>query len=209
MSQQDDEDLVERALEGDNAALQKLFDKNRARLKKTISFRMDKRLAVRVDASDIVQEAFLEAVKRWPRYIKRKTMPFYLWLRWIARDKLIDLHRQHLGAGKRAMTREVPILPADRSASFALDLMAGTPTPSRNLARKELVDLVRRSLSVLDPEDRELVLSHDFEGLTIAEAAHGLLISEPAAQKRYTRALDRLRKKMFQLMDTPLPRAPS
>jgi RNA polymerase sigma-70 factor, ECF subfamily len=196
----DEDNLVSRALEGDEVAFQQLFEKNRSRLKKTIACRMDRRLAPRIDASDIIQETYLEAVKRWPRYIKQKTMPFYLWLRWIARERIIDLHRHHLGAGKRAITREVPLLPTESSASLAITLLASAPTPSRNLAQKELADMLHTALGGLDADDRELILAHDFEGLTIPETAQALSITDAAAQKRYTRALDRLRRQIFHVL---------
>jgi RNA polymerase sigma-70 factor, ECF subfamily len=189
----DNEDLVERALQGDDSAFEELCKKNRPRLRKAVWFGMDKRLMRRVDASDIVQDTYLEAWERWSKYLRERTMPFYLWLRQIARDKIIDLERRHLKAGKRAITREITLPPVGASSIFAARLLSAQSTPSRKLAAAELADLLHSALLKLPDKDRELVLAHQFENLTLGEVAQIFGISEAAAQKRYTRTIERLR----------------
>ena len=113
--------------------------------------RMDRRVAARVDASDVLQDTYLEAFKRLPRYLQQQPMPFYLWLFWIAREKVLALHRRHLGAEKRAVTHEAPLLPADSSATFVSVVIAGhDPSPSQALAEAELAERLRVALGRRD-----------------------------------------------------------
>ena len=117
--------ILERAEDGDQTAFEVLFRQHRERLLPAIALRMDRRVAARVDASDVLQDTCLEAFKRLPKYLEQQRMPFYLWLCWIAREKVLALHRRHLGAVKRAVTHEAQLLPADSSATFVSALIAG------------------------------------------------------------------------------------
>jgi len=155
---------------------------------------MDRRLAARVDASDVLQETYLEAFRRLPKYLRQEEMPFYLWLHWIAREKVLALHRRHLGAEKRAVTHEVPLLPVDSSATFVSAVIAGhEPSPSQALAKNELAERLRLALGQLDNDERDLILWRHFEQLSARDMAQLLQISEAAAGKRYIRAVERLR----------------
>src|SRR5262249_53019025 len=99
------EDLLRRAKAGDERALAALFTYYRERLKRMVRLRLDRRLSGRVDASDVLQEAYLEAYKRLPEY-SEKELPFFLWLRLVTGQKLIDVHRHHLGAKLRDAGQE-------------------------------------------------------------------------------------------------------
>ncbi len=192
--------LLERANNGEEAAFQALFRRHQARLLQAIALRMDRRVAARVDASDVLQETYLEAFKRLPRYLQLRPMPFYLWLCWIAREKVLALHRRHLGADKRAVTHETPLLPADSSATFVSAVIAGhEPSPSQALAKTELAERLRLALGKLDEDERDLILWRHFEQLNTREMAQLLEISEAAAAKRYIRAVERLRKILVNL----------
>src|SRR5512137_2191680 len=105
--------LLDRAKGGDQAAFEELFSRHRARLRRAIAMRMDRRVAARADASDVLQETYMEAFHRVSKYLQHEDMPFYLWLHWIAREKVLGLHRRHLGAAKRAVHHEVQLLPVD------------------------------------------------------------------------------------------------
>ncbi len=186
--------LVERARAGDQSAFEELFNRHRVRLQKAVAMRMDRRVAARVDASDIIQETYLEAFKRLPKYLHQEGMPFYLWLHWIARDKVLGLHRRYLGADKRAIRHEVPLMPVDSSATFVSVVIAGgEPSPSQTLAKAELAELLRLGLGQLDDDERDLILWRHFEQLSARDTAQLLQISEAAAAKRYIRAVERLR----------------
>ncbi len=186
--------LLEQAHGGDQAAFEEIFRRHRDRLRRAIALRMDRRVAARVDASDVLQEAYLEAFRRLPTYLEQKPMPFYLWLCWIVREKVLALHRRHLGADKRAVTHEAPLLPADSSATFVSAVIAGhEPSPSQALARAELAERLRLALGQLDADERDLILWRHFEQLSARDIAQLLQISEAAASKRYIRAVERLR----------------
>jgi len=114
-------------------------------------------------------------------------MPFYLWLHWIAREKVIALHRRHLGAGKRAVQQEVPLMPVDSSAEFVSGLIGRLPSPSQELAKAELAERLRLALGQLDDDDRDLILWRHFEQLSARDMALLLDITEASASKRYIR----------------------
>jgi RNA polymerase sigma-70 factor, ECF subfamily len=190
----DTQGLLERAQDGDQSAFDELFQRHRRRLQKAIAMRIDRRLSARVDASDVIQETHLEAFRRMPNYLAHGEMPFYLWLHWIAREKVLALHRRHLGAEKRAVTYEAPLLPADSSATFVSGIIAGRePSPSQALAKTELAERLRQALGQLDEDERDLILWRHFEQLSARDMAQLLQISEAAAGKRYIRAVERLR----------------
>jgi RNA polymerase sigma-70 factor (ECF subfamily) len=185
--------LLERARAGDHSAFEELFDRHRVRLQKAIAMRMDRRVAARVDASDVLQETYLEAFKRLPKYLHQEGMPFYLWLHWMAREKVLGLHRRHLGADKRAIRREVPLMPVDSSAQFVSGMIGRGPSPSQEVAKAELAERLRKAFGQLDDDERDLILWRHFEQLSARDTAQLLQISETAAAKRYIRAVERLR----------------
>ena len=199
MGSADIQDLLERARRGEEAAFDGLFARYRDRLLHAVALRLDRRLAARVDASDVVQETYIEAARRLPEYMESSHMPFELWLRWIAREKVLAAHRQHLGANKRAAARELGSLPVDSSAQFVCGLVGRGPSPSQALAAVELAECLKKALERLDDGERELVLWRHFEQLTNRQIARLLEISEAAASKRYVRALERLRGLLLNL----------
>lgn len=178
------QELLEQFRQGQSAAFEELFTQHRERLRQVIALRLDRRLAARVDASDVLQETYLEAARRLPGYLERQEMPFYLWLRWIAQEKVLATHRQHVQASKRSVDREIPPLPMDSSAQLVSGLMGRGPTPSQAVAARELAEILRRALAQLAEEERELLLWRHFEQLTNREISHLLGVSEAAANKR-------------------------
>jgi RNA polymerase sigma-70 factor (ECF subfamily) len=167
-------------------------------LHRVIDLRLDARLRARIDASDVVQEALLEAARRMPDYLAREPMPFLLWLRQTACQRLIDLRRQHLGAECRAAERELP-WPSSSSLLLAQAVLGTPKPPERALEEQELVGRVRQALADLDEDDSEIILLRNFEDLSNHEAAEVLRIEPAAASKRYGRALLRLRQRLVDL----------
>jgi RNA polymerase sigma-70 factor (ECF subfamily) len=189
----DTQELLARARRGEQAALEALFGRHREQLRYGIALRLDRRLAARVDVSDVLQETYLEAARRLADYLARPEMPFHLWLRWLARERVLVLHRRHLGTARRAVSQEVQPLPVDSSAQLVRGLVGPGPTPSQALAAVELAERLRLALQQLDPDERDLLLWRHFEQLSNREIAQVLRVSEAAANKRYVRALQRLR----------------
>ena len=192
------EELIHRAAGGDQQATSDLLSMHRDRLRKMVELRLDRRLAGRVDASDIVQEATMEAARRLPDYAKSPPMDFYLWLRQLAGQKLIDACRHHLGTQKRDARQEVSLyrgaLPEATSAVLASRLLGRLTSPTQAAVRAETQIKVQEALNSLDVIDREVLVLRHFEHLTNRQAAEALGISKSAASKRYIAALRRLKE---------------
>jgi RNA polymerase sigma-70 factor (ECF subfamily) len=193
----DTDDLVERLCGGDRQALTDLFQRHRNRLRRMVELRMDPRLQGRVDASDILQDAFLDAAARLDGYRQRPDLPAFLWLRLIVGERLAICQRRHLGTKMRAAGQEVSLyrdpLPQATSAALASMLLGRLTSPSNAAIRAEQVLRVQEALNALDPLDRDVIALRQFEELSRAETAQVLGISEPAGAKRYMRALRRLK----------------
>jgi RNA polymerase sigma-70 factor, ECF subfamily len=185
--------LLGAAQAGDPRAFNRLFARHRPYLRQVVALRLDARLRPRVDPSDVVQETQLEAFRRLPDYLKRRPMPFRLWLRKTAQERLLMAQRRHLTAGRRSLAREVA-LPEESSLALARQFADAGSTPSRQLGRRELVHRVRQALAELADADREVLLMRNLEQLSNAEVAEVLQVDPAAASQRYGRALLRLRK---------------
>lgn len=164
-------------------------------------FRLDPRLGGRVDAADVVQEALIAATSRRAEFFEQSSQPLFLWLRWMVGNRLLELHRHHLGAQMRDARREVSSgrcsdgydSHTTRSA-LVEQLTAGATGPATAAGRAELHARLNEALEKMDETDREMLALRHYEQLTSAEAAQVLGIRERAAAKRYTRALERLRE---------------
>jgi RNA polymerase sigma-70 factor (ECF subfamily) len=185
--------LLQQVRAGAGEALDRLFARHRPYLSQLVELRLDPKLRQRVDPSDVVQEAQLEATRRIEGYLKQPALPFRLWLRQLAQDRMLMMRRYHLGAARRALRREVA-LPERSSLVLARQLLARGSTPSQQLDRQELGRRVRRAVSELPETDREVLLMRTFEGLSFEEVAYMLQIDAAAARKRHGRALLRLGK---------------
>lgn len=177
---------------GDFAEIKRLVISHRDYLKRVVELRMDQRLQARLDPSDIVQEAQLEAVQRVADYLKNPAVPVRIWLRKLTCEALIVAQRRHVHAYKRSVKNEM-LLPEHSSYSIAQRLLDGASSPSIRFSRKELADKVRSAVARLSLDDQEIILLQAFEGLTSTESAQVLDIKPAAARKRFGRALLRLR----------------
>ena len=193
-------ELLRRIVAGNSAAIDILLSRYRPRLRRMIEVRMDPRVAARVDASDIVQDAIAEAAKRLPRFPIESELPAYAWLRKLAWERLIQVHREHLGAQKRSVRQEAHSARIDPSADYlATRFVAEQSSPSGRAVRRELCDRVRKALEELGPIDREVLVLRHLEQLTLREIAATLEISEAAAQSRYRRAVERAHEALADL----------
>jgi RNA polymerase sigma-70 factor, ECF subfamily len=194
------EALLARAAAGDGAAWGALLTAQQERLVRIAAFRMDPRLRGRIDAADIVQDAFVEAAAHQADYFHAPAdaTPLFLWLRGVVSNKLLEVHRYHLGTRMRDAKRELPLdaprTPDDTSAALCAHLTAGLTRPSVAAARREVRARLGQALDAMDATDREVLALRHFEQLSNAEAAQVLGIQERAAAKRYLRALQRLKQ---------------
>jgi RNA polymerase sigma-70 factor (ECF subfamily) len=203
--------MLARAAGGEAAAWGTLLMEHQARLGRMVAFRMDPRLAGRVDAADVVQDAFLQAAAHREDYFKTPDLPLFLWLRGIVSNKLLEVHRFHLGTRMRDAAKEVPLNRPARgggspgaavdatSAALLTQLTGGATGPGTAVARAETRARLAEALARMDPIDREVLALRHFEQLSNAEAAQVLEIQERAAAKRYLRALRRLKEMLSEM----------
>ena len=189
--------LLERARQGDAEALNEIFTRHRDRLRRMVEIRLDRRLQARLDASDVIQEAYVEVVTRLEEYLREPRLPLFLWLRLVVGERLLKLHRHHLGTQMRDAGLEVSLyrgaLPAASSAALAAQLLGQHTSPTQAATRAERMLRLQEALNTLDPLDREVLALRHFEELTLNETAQVLDLTESAAAKRYVRALKRLK----------------
>src|SRR5262245_4631571 len=175
-------ELLHRARDGDRQGLDDLFARHRDRLRRMVELRLARGLRGRVDASDVIQEAFLDASRRLESYLQDRPMPFFLWLRFLTRQSLAALHRHHLGTKARDPRREVSLcpgpLPGATSEALAAQLLGQGSSPSEAVARSEMKLRLEEALNRLDPDEREVLALRHFEQLSNAEAARELGIGE-------------------------------
>jgi RNA polymerase sigma-70 factor (ECF subfamily) len=176
-----------------------LLTLHRDRLRRMIAVRMDPRVAGRLDPSDVIQETVMEAARRLPDYLRRRDCAFYPWLRRIAWDQLVAIHRRHVEARRRAVEREAwgELGLSDESVAQLADVFqARQASPSSHLLREELRQRVQAALAGLGGQDREVLVLRHLEQLSMQETAEVLGISLSAAQSRYRRALERLHERL-------------
>jgi len=192
----DTDDLLDRTAAGDRAARDQLLVRHRAKLRRMVAVRLDRRLAARVDPSDIVQEALADAARRLNDYMRERPMAYYPWLRRLAADRLDKAHRRHT-AGRRSVGREEPPpLPAESALELADRLLADNTDPADAAVRRERREQVRTALGRLASVDREVLALRFLERLSTAETAEVLGLSPGAVRLRVMRALDRLRDRL-------------
>jgi RNA polymerase sigma-70 factor (ECF subfamily) len=189
------EQVLGAARGGDRAALSAVLAAHEPKLLRMIELRLDHALRRRLEARDIVQDALLEAARRFDDWNAAPSCPFHVWLRLICAQALTTAQRTHLGAQKRDLGREQALgdrlsVSAESAANF---FVASQTSPSQAATREESRSILLRAMEELDPMDREILVLRNFEELSNEEAAHELGIEPAAASKRFARALQRLR----------------
>ena len=170
---------------GGEAALAEAFMSHRERLRRMVELRLDRRVAARVDASDVLQETYLDASRQLEQYIAQRPMPLFLWLRFLTGQRLMAIHRQHLGAQNRDAKQEVtlhrPAGPEVDSQALSCSLIGRMTSPSMAAIRVEMQFSFHQAVDGLDPLDREILALRHYEELSNQEAADELGITAAAA----------------------------
>jgi RNA polymerase sigma-70 factor (ECF subfamily) len=188
------DELLTRAAAGDAEARGLLLAEQRERLRRMIAVRIDRRLLARLDPSDVVQEVLAEACLQLSAYLRSRPLPFYPWLRQLAWNRLVDLHRRHVQSQRRSVLREEgPALPDDSVLELAGRLIATGSSPSEHVLREEVRARVHAALQQLGERDREILVLRYLEKLTSGEIAAVLGLTESGVKSRHFRALQRLR----------------
>jgi len=198
--QQPTKELLAQAKDGDDSAVNQLMDRHRNSLRQLIRLRLDAKIQRRVDVSDVVQDVLVEANRRLNKFIENPIMPFHLWLRQIAKDRIIDAHRRHRVSAKRSVDREqgMAIPRGQGHSSIQLASMLGDDrlTPAAAALQKEMAAKVEAAISRLSDKDCEIITMRHYEHLTNQEIGTILGLTEPAASMRYLRAVQRLKAMM-------------
>lgn len=198
-------ELLADAKAGDAEAGGHALERHRDALRRMVQMRLDRKVMQRVDVSDVVQDVIIEASRRLEDYLKDPSMPFHLWLRHMARDRIIDMHRRHRVSAKRSVDREQPLVvnaTGDRSTiELVAQLCDAEMTPAAAATMRELAVRFEAAIDQLEEKDREVILMRHFEQLTNQEVAQALGLSEPAASMRYLRAIRRLRELIGETVD--------
>lgn len=184
-------------------ALGSMLESYRPRLQRMVSLRLDPRVRRRVDSSDILQEAFVDVTRRLGEYRPDAGLSFFVWVRLVTGQKLVDLHRQHLGAEKRDVRREIfPAAPVPASSiSLARAIVDHSPTPAQRLVRGEQQERLRAALDGMEESDREILMLRHFERLSNEECAEILGLTPSGAKQRHMRAALRLREVLREYPD--------
>ncbi len=198
------EQLLDQAAAGSKSAVDQLLTRYRQRLRKMVAVRLDDRLSARLDPSDVIQEALTEAARHLPDYLERRPVAFYPWLRAIALDRVLDMRRRHVHAGKRSVCREEQghgLLSGRSSVVLADRLFASVVSPSNVQQRRELQDRVRAALDELEDKEREILILRYLEELPTDEIAELLEISERTVRRGHRRALARLTELLHDVLE--------
>jgi len=195
--QQPTEILLKQAIEGDDSAVNQLMERHRNSLRQLIRMRLDQKIQKRIDVSDVLQDVLVEANRRLTRYLNDPIMPFHLWLRQIARDRIIDAHRRHRVSAKRSVDREQQMVAPrgyDQSSIHLASLLGDRQlTPAASALQKEMARKVEAAIAELEQKDCEIIVMRHYEHLTNQEIGQALGLTEPAASMRYLRAIRRLK----------------
>ena len=191
-------ELLVNVRDGQVLAVEQLMDRHRNSLRRMIQLRLDQRISQRVDVSDVIQDVLMEANRRLTDYLSNPVIPFHLWIRQIAKDRIIDAHRRHRVSAKRSIDREQPQPgkgPLDQSTiELANQFRDQALTPAAAATQRELAQQIESAVQMLHDNDREIILMRHYEQLSNQEIAQSLGLTEPAASMRYLRALKRLRE---------------
>ena len=198
----DMKELLSEAKTGDLSAINRLMSLHQGSLHQMVRLRLDKRIQRRVDASDVVQDVLVEASRRLKTYLESPVIPFHLWLRQIAKDRMIDAYRRHRVSAKRSVDREQQMNALRHSDQSSMDLthllVHEGVNPEDNAIRKEMAKTVQASIATLPKRDAEVINMRHYQNLSNQEIGNLLDLSEAAASMRYLRALRRLREVMLE-----------
>jgi RNA polymerase sigma-70 factor (ECF subfamily) len=184
----------------DQQQLGGLLAAHRERLVRIVALRLDPRVQGRVDPSDVIQDAYVEACQRIEEFHRQPAVPFFVWLRFLAVQKLGQIHRRELGTQARDASRDVSVergLAADASSAVLAAQLVGKLTgPGEAALRAERQLRLQEALDRMRNDDREVLALKHYEQLSNSEIAHVLGITESAACRRYVRALQRFKAEL-------------
>jgi RNA polymerase sigma-70 factor (ECF subfamily) len=187
------EDWLKQARAGSQEALGLALEACRRYLLEIARQELDPSLQAKGGASDVVQEAFLDAQRDFGQFGGSSNGELRAWLRQLLLHHVYKVARRYRGTQKRSADREVSL---EKGPPGFLDVPAATPTPSAQLMADEQADAIRRGLAQLPDDYRQVIVWRHQEHLSFEEIAERLQRSVPAVRKLWARAVDRLEKEM-------------
>lgn len=188
-----EERVLQMLKDGNRQVIGELFEIHRARLLRVVHLRLNPRLRQRVEPADVMQETFLIASNRIDEFLRQDRFSFFVWLRFLAIQKVVDCHREHVGTLKRSIAREVTIEHPSSAQLLANNLLAKPSTPCEKAMRVELRDRLTQVLEEIPDLDRDILVLRHFEQLTNQEVAETLKMNPSTVSTRHVRALGKLR----------------
>ena len=192
----DPEQMIQTARAGTDAGLGPLLELYRNYLRLLARIQIGRRLQGKLDASDLVQETFLEAHRNFARFQGTSEPQLVSWLRRILAAKVANLLRHYLGTQGRdvRLERELTADLDQSSRALGAELIASLSTPSQQAVRREQAVLLADALERLPPDYREVIVLRHLEGQSFPEVARRMQRSVDSVQKLWLRALARLRR---------------
>jgi RNA polymerase sigma-70 factor (ECF subfamily) len=187
MNAQERQAALDSARRGDAAALGALLESLRPYVRVLVRGLDAERLQARLDESDLVQDALLEAHQEFPHFRGASSPELTAWLRQIVLRTVGHALRSHLGAERRDLRREQPLEDAGEPAG-------GEQSPVEQAVRAEQAARLAEALARLPEDMQQVILGRHLDDLPYAELAGRLGRSEAAVRVMYTRALRRLRQ---------------
>ena len=198
-------DLLRRWHQGDQQALAELVAADGAWITAHVQRRLGPLLRARVDTQDIVQQTLVEVLRSGPRFqVDDRDHLRALLVRLV--ENVLRHQARHDRQHKRDVRREQPLQPAGSGTVLQLSA-TGQPGPGTQAAAGEQRDWVALALELLDPDDRDVIVWREYDGLPFADIATRLQLSEAHARVRFQRALPKLGKKLQQLRQGQLDQA--
>jgi RNA polymerase sigma-70 factor (ECF subfamily) len=189
--------LLEQAKQGDREALGRLLEAQRPTLRRLAQQQLEGRIAVRVDASDIIQQTFLHAHRSFAQLAGQDERQLAAWLKGILDHQIARAIRDHALLQKRSVQRDRSLDDSHGGkASLKQELHAGFSTPSQKAIRVEQEQLLSQALNVLPDDQREAVRLRHLEGWALADIARHLGRSSSATAGLIKRGMQALRRQL-------------
>ncbi|MEC9096694.1 MAG: sigma-70 family RNA polymerase sigma factor [Planctomycetota bacterium] len=203
------QNLLARRKDGDQTAWNVLLQRHRSAVQRLIHMRLDNRIRQRVGVSDVVQDVMIAANRRIDRYLQNPGIDFHLWLRQIAKDRIIDAHRRHRTAAKRSVDREHRLVQEGGAKHSTMNLAGqirdADLTPAARATRREMANRMEDALLELNELDRDIIIMRHYEQLSNDEVSQALNLQPAAASMRYLRALRKLKNQLLPQQDDSQP----
>jgi RNA polymerase sigma-70 factor (ECF subfamily) len=190
------DELLEQARRGDGEALGQLLEAQRAALHRLAERQLNGRIAVRVNASDLIQQIFLEAYRSFPQFAGKDARELLAWLQGILDHKAAGAIRDHALLQKRDVRRERSIDDSQGEAPLKQELAGGLSTPSQKAIRQEEVQRLHEALTALPDDQREAVRLRHLEGWALADIARHLGRTPAATAGLIKRGMQVLRRQL-------------